>query len=287
MAVSKKITLKSLSDADLRQIENDVLKLESLQRRNDTAKAKINRSKQGGLFSPSELREALPTSVINKRRKLDNTVSEFARSEDSKNAKGTLSNGKIRPEDEDLGIVGGFISSLGIKQERKTAKNSLVSTAGRPVRSFDNEFTKLRTRTQRLEQQQSALARIISKGDALIAGASGITSVQGITSVGLNALGNIPLVGFVASIAVGVAAKLWDENVRRFRDGGTRDRRKKVLAGDASLIGIDNENAIFSGENLFFSNPQSLQGLPKGKSNTAELRDGIARYNQRHSGSYD
>ena len=287
-AVRKKISVKSLSAENLKEIETNVLKLESLNRRADSVKAKIDNQKQGGLFAPNQLKEALPSSVLNKRRKIDNTVSEFARSQDSKLARGSLSSEKIRPQNADVGIVDGFIASLGIKNlQRKTAKGSLVSAAGRPVRNFDNEFTKLRNKTNRLEQSQRSLAKIMSKGGALVAGASGLTSLNGITSIGLGLASKIPLVGFVTGIAVTAALKVWDEHVKQYNAGGTRDRRKKVLAGDVSLIGVDNENAIFSGENLFFSNPQQLQGLPRGKSNTSDKREGQARFILRHQGSYE
>ena len=75
--------------------------------------------------------------------------------------------------------------------------------------------------------------------------------------------------------------------MKQYQEGGTRDRRKKQLAGDVSLIGVDNENALYSGTNLFLSNPQNLQGLSRGNSNTQELRDGTGRFNLRHQGSYD
>lgn len=89
-----------------------------------------------------------------------------------------------------------------------------------------------------------------------------------------------------AAIVVKIATAVWKIYKAQYGKGGTRDIRKLILDEDVSRIGIENENELESGANLFLSNPQLLTGLPRGPSNTENLREGMARWKQRHEGTY-
>ena len=99
-------------------------------------------------------------------------------------------------------------------------------------------------------------------------------------------ISKIPVVGTIAALAVTISVAAWQKYVDQYRRGGTRDPSKSVKASDVSMVGVDYENMITSGEIVFFSNPSRLQGLPRGISNTADIMEGVSRYRQRHQGSY-
>ena len=88
------------------------------------------------------------------------------------------------------------------------------------------------------------------------------------------------------AVVLKLAQQIWKMYKAQYGKGGTRDVRKLILAEDVSRIGIENENELESGANLFMSNPQILSGLARGPSNTENLREGMARFKQRHEGTY-
>jgi len=114
-------------------------------------------------------------------------------------------------------------------------------------------------------------------------GATGLQSLGGFGNLILNQAAKIGLpIFFITTIAT----KTWERYKSQYGKGGTRDIRKLILAKDVSRIGIENENELESGANLFLSNPQLLTGLARGPSNTESLREGLARWKQRHEGTY-
>ena len=142
-----------------------------------------------------------------------------------------------------------------------------------------SEFTALKNE---VSAQKKFLLQM-SKGKELIQGAAGLTVPGGVLPAGISgATRFIPGLG----IAIAVATVIADKYVGQFGDGGTKDTRKKVLASDVSNIGVENETDIASGRKLFLSNPFNNQGVPRGPSNTENLRDGIRIYNLRQEGSY-
>ena len=285
-AVRKKIKIKNILDgSDLRNIEDNVLEQERLARRAETAQAKIKRQKHGGVFA-SRNDNALPSAFVRKQRKQSHLGLAGGRQESSAYAKSQPLSEKIRPVDAEYGAVEQLMARLGVKKyQRKQTKGSLVSTAGRPVRNFDNEFTKLRGKVSNIETTQKGLAKLIIKGQTLVGGAQALSTVGGIANIGLGAVSKIPIVGLVATVAVIAATAWWEKHTSQYQRVGTRDTTKKILASDLSRIGIQNENAVYSGENTFIPNPAKLQGL-SGRSYSDSYQEGKSKYILRHQGSY-
>lgn len=206
-----------------------------------------------------------------------------------------LRDDKIKAErEEKFSVTDSLMQALGInvKDKSKLKKSSLVTGIG-PVAGIRqvSQFTAVKNKVAKLEDGQKAIATIVTKGDSLISGASGILSNVKRGSGGGSAqlfalLGSVGKFALPATFVIAIAAKVYEEYQKQYGAGGTRDVRKLVKAEDTSLIGVENENSINSGEILFFSNPNVLQGLGRGPSNTQELREGEARYKQRHQGSY-
>jgi|APSaa5957512535_1039671.scaffolds.fasta_scaffold14413_3 hypothetical protein len=141
-----------------------------------------------------------------------------------------------------------------------------------------SEFTKLKNQVNANEK----VLGLFGRGQAFLSGASGLTTSSGIFGAGLGLASKIPLIGMI----IGIATKAAERFVAQHQDGGTRDTRKAVLADDVSDIGSETESDRNSGRKLFLSNPLRNQGLPRGNSNTADLRDGTRIHIQRKQGSY-
>lgn len=284
MPVVEKVTLEILTDSELKKTEQKIIKLEELAKRKQTAQNKISnrKTKQSGIFASSEGQEALPSSVLRKRRKEDSLGLSGGRLDNSTQK---LVGDKIKADTEEkFNRTERIMSALGIDvgSKKKVSKGSLVSGAGSPVQK-SNAFKKLSSKVGKLESNQKALAQSFTDGaKSLVNGASGLTTPSGIVTAALSASRLIPGVG----TAIGVAAFVAERFVAQHGRGGTRDTAKKVLDEDVSDIGVENETDVFSGAKLFLSNPMNNQGLPRGNSNTANLRDGIRIYNRRQEGSY-
>ena len=226
---------------------------------------------------------SLPSSFVRKETKQDELGLAGGRLEESQ-AKLSAQK-KIRAEFDKrkLSITESIISALGIKifGKEKIAKDSLVSGEGRPINK-QNVFKDLVKKVDLIEQTQESFAQLFSQSSSLVSGAANLTSAGVLAKIGAIGSTALPIIGVVIAIATAIVTA----HLNQYEAGGTRDKRKKLTAEDDSLTGIENENAIASGEILFFSNPSSLQGMPRGNSNTIGLRDGHARYEQTHQGSY-
>ena len=98
MAVRKKGIIRSLSDESLNNLEQNLTRYQNIA----TKKKAIDRtsSKKGsGIYSQNN-NIALPSAFVRKQRRRKESGLADGRLEDSAHAKGTLSNGKIRPEEE-------------------------------------------------------------------------------------------------------------------------------------------------------------------------------------------
>ena len=246
-------------------------------------KTDIENKKQSTTESIISTDKVLPSAFRKKQSKQDALGLSGGRKEE---ASEKISGEKIKAvvEDKKQSITESIMSALGIKvgEKRKDAtKSSLVGGEGAPIQK-DNVFKSLVKKVDGLEQKQETFAKLFSKGQSLVSGTANLTPtgiIQSVTSLGRAH----PIIAAVITVTTALVIG----HLAQFEAGGTRDIRKKRKAEDESLIGIDNENVIANGEILFFSNPSSLQGMPRGQSNTIQLRDGIARYEQRHQGSYN
>lgn len=225
---------------------------------------------------------ALPKSFVNKRlRNIEKGIQGGRDQESTQKFHGQ----KLRPEfTEKLGgRTEAIIAALGIRTlEKRISNTSLLSGAGAPIKK-NEVFKKLSEKVGRMEKSQKAIAETVMSIQPLLAGASGLRSIGGIGSLILNQAAKIGLpIFFVTTIAT----KILKQYKAQYGKGGPKDIRKLVLDEDVSRIGIDNENELDSGSNLFMSYPQLLTGLPRGPSNTENLREGMARWKQRKEGTY-
>ena len=156
MPVVQKVRLNILSDDDLKELEQKVVKLEKLEQRRVKATDSIKNKdiKRGGIFASTEGQEALPPNIIRKRRKLED---EISRSSDS--------------------ILAGLD-----KSKDKKSKSAIVRAS---------EFTKLQNQVNAQEKVLS----IFSRGQNLVSGAAGLTSASGIYAAGLGVFKGLPFAG--------------------------------------------------------------------------------------------
>lgn len=226
--------------------------------------------------------KALPKSFIRKRTKGIEKGIFGGRSEESTQK---LHGEKIRAEftEGPVSKTEAFLLALGLKgRNKKLSSNSLLSGAGAPIKK-NEVFKKLSDKVNRLAKTQTAIAETVSGAIPLLRGASGLQSIGGLGNLILNQAAKIGLpIFFITTIATLV----WKMYKAQYGKGGTRDIRKLILSEDISRIGIENENELESGANLYLSYPQKLTGLPRGPSNTENLREGMVRWKQRHEGTY-
>ena len=141
-----------------------------------------------------------------------------------------------------------------------------------------------------VSKTMGGLARSVSStlsiGNAESIGASTQSMLNGVMGKITSISSKLPIIGIAVTAAIAVSMAVVNAHLESYKAGGTRDIRLKQMAEDLSLIGVENDNTIFSGSVLFFSNPSRLQGLPSGRSNTQDLMGGISRYNLRTQGEY-
>lgn len=243
-----------------------------------------------GILSQSEIERAvtggaLPSATVRKRNRLFDKGILGGRFDES-TAKNK--NNKINViTDEKFSRVESFMNALGIKtaSRKSISDNSLISGVG-PTAGIQkpNQFKELKTKVEKIQDSQKAIAETLGEGTSLLSGASGLTSAAGLSNI----IGStIARFGLPVSAITQIALALKKEHREQYGGGGTRDARKLELAEDVSRTGIENENALESAEVLFLSNPQVLSGLARGPSNTENLRAGLARWKQRHEGTYN
>lgn len=222
---------------------------------------------------------ALPSSITRKRDKARERGLEGGKTEEgAKKSKDK----KIEAVDLKPSVFDSLFIALGLKGK---LPSSLAAGVG-PLSGFSQA-----KKIQNIESlQKKIFGKVIIKESAiggkaagLFSGALGFTQrgafAQAVFSTFLTRV--IPV-----AILMKLASAVWKIYKAQYGKGGTRDIRKLILAEDISRIGIENENELESGANLFLSNPQLLTGLPRGPSNTENLREGLARWKQRHEGSY-
>lgn len=194
---------------------------------------------------------------------------------------GTLPRSTTRKKQRELdrGLSGGRASEGG----QKLSDDKLLSVSDGAPFKRNQVFKDLQKKVTALENTSYALTKVFGMMGPLIHGGSGLQSVGGLGNLLLKQASRI---GLPISFITLIATKVWEQYKAKYGKGGPRDIRKLVLSEDVSRIGIDNENELESAENLFFSNPQRLTGLAQGPSNTENLREGMARWKQRHEGTY-
>jgi len=232
-----------------------------------------------GILSQSQLEKlvqggALPASITRKNRRLLSKGLLSGRLEDSLRK---TKDQKIKSSDLSPSVFDSLFVKLGLRKE----KIGLVSGTG-PLSGL-KELKKL----QNAESlQKKMFGKVITKGN----NPGGIvSSLFGFAQKGAFAqavFGTLIDKVIPAAIITKLGTAIWKMYKSQYGKGGTRDVRKLILSEDVSRIGIENENELESGANLFFSNPQVLSGLSRGPSNTENLREGMARWKQRHEGTY-
>ncbi len=236
MPVVEKIRLEIVSKEDLRKLEEDVVFIEGLSKRKDTASARVKRRKQGvgGAFGQDPNDTSLPSSVIKKRKQ-----EELQRI--------------IKPKGGKLG-------------------DKLLAGTGAPIQRnvvFKNLVKKVST----LEASQVKSQRAL--GFAMQAIGLGRGGLGGISQMMIGTVGKIFFPIAIATTIAAVVFQMWKASYGR---GGQNDASKLQLDSAVSFIGLERETSILGGERLFLGDTTLRQGLPKGRSNTAELRFGARQY---------
>lgn len=168
MPVVEKVKLSILSDADLKELEEKIVKLEKLEQRKirATDSIKNKKSKGSGIFASTEGQDALPSNIIRKRRKLQDDIS---RQSDS--------------------ILAGLDKSKDKKSSAAIVKAS--------------EFTKLKNQVNANEK----VLGLFSRGQGFLSGASGLTSGKGIIGAGFGIATKHPIIAAIIGISTGIAIK--------------------------------------------------------------------------------
>lgn len=182
-----------------------------------------------------------------------------------------------RLKQNEKGIQGGRIDD-----SKQKLFGDKAESQGAPFQG-NQTWKKLTNKVDRIDNEQKALSKVMSLFAPIVSGGSGLTSIGGLANM---LLGQAAKIGLPVSFITVIAIKVFEQYKSQYGKGRTRDIRKLVLSEDVSRIGIDNENELESAANLFLSNPQVLSGAARGPSNTENLREGLARWKQRHEGSY-
>ena len=159
-----------------------------------------------------------------------------------------------------FGNVAGAITTLGNPETIKTASKAMGGLA-------------------------RSASSTLGIGDAAGIGAGVQGKINGIMGRITAVSSKVPVAGMIVTAAIAVTMLVVNAHLDQFKAGGTKDVRKRQLAQDQSLLGVESDNMLFSGSTLFFSNPSRTQGLPPGRSNTEGLIHGMSRYNLRNQGS--
>lgn len=246
--VTVKVRLQILSKEDLKDLEQDIVKLEQLADRKQRAQTRVGRkiggktpaippSKRGtGIFGGAEADGSLPSSIIKKRRK----------------AAGD------RRADSSLGSAG-----------KAKASGELVSGAGAPAPRI-NAFKALQKEVSLNTKATSAMQKgMMNAGlmGGILRGGSG-----GLMNAGLGIASRV----LPAAIAIQIgmtALQIWMDS---YGAGGVNDPRKLVLNDVTSFVGLERETSILSGKQ-FFANSRTLKQGQEIQTNTMNMRDGFAR----------
>ena len=170
MGVSEKVTLKILSDDEMKKMEEQVVKLEALEKRKvkATAGLKNRATKPNGIFSSTEGQEALPSNIVRKRRKLKEQ-SILGRGSDS------------------------LLAGLDKSKDKKSAAAVVKAS----------EFTKLQNQVNANEKVLS----LFNRGQGFLSGAAGLTTSSGIVGTALGLANKIPFIGAVIGVATAAAER--------------------------------------------------------------------------------
>ncbi len=236
MPVVQKIRLEIVSKEELRELENDVVFVEGLSRRKDTATARVRkrRGRAGGAFGQDPNDISLPSSVLKKRKQ-----EELQRI--------------IKPKGGKLGE--GLLEGTGAPIQRNVV------------------FKNLQKKVSLMEQSQAKTNQVL--GRAMQAIGLGSAGVGGITHA---LIGTVGKVFFPIAIAAAIAPMIFEIWKRSFGRGGQNDMSKTQLDAAISFIGLERETTILGGDRLFLGDTTLKQGIPKGRSNTSDLRFGTRQY---------
>lgn len=220
--VQVKVRLEILSKEDLNDLEQDVVRLEQLAQRKEVAAGKASRTKRrsgSGIFG-TERGEALPSSVLKKRRKA--AFDRRLEANVASSAKDAISSGEL---------VSGVSPAPRVNAFKKLQQQVSLNTKATKV--IQTNFAKF--------SQFGGLAR---GGSA------------GLIGAGLGLAGRFLPAGI--GIAIGkFALDVW---IASYGAGGVNDPRKKVLDDVTSLIGIERETDIISGKQFFANSRTLKQG---------------------------
>jgi hypothetical protein len=241
--VEVKVRLNIRSKEELKGLEQDVVQLEQLTRREKQATGSARKSKRDflteealemGLFGGAG-RTALPSSIMKKRRK-----AAIDRATDAK-----------------MGSAGKAISS------GELAQGVAPYQRGNAFKDLQKQVS---INTKAMGAMQRGLGGFMQFGALSRAGSSGLLGLA------TGAASKILPVGIAIAVATQVF-QIWKDS---YGAGGVNDVRKLILDDVTSFIGTERETAILSG-NQFFANTRTLKQGQWIQTNTEDLRDGFAR----------
>ena len=168
MPVIARVTAQILSSEDLKELESQVVQLETLEQRKIRASdaIKTGGTANSGIFASTEGEEALPSNIIRKRRKLEEQTS---RASDS------------------------ILAGLDKAKDKKSA-TAIVRKS---------EFTDLKNK---VTAQEGILGKM-QHGQGAIQGIAGLSTPNGILSAGTGLISRIPQIAIVMTAAKIIADK--------------------------------------------------------------------------------
>lgn len=175
--------------------------------------------------------------------------------------KDTLPKSTVRSRDKEL--------LNRIQKLNKEGKIDLGSS-GAPIKKA-NQFRLLKSQVGKMQKVQNKMQFQLS--DMLDPTGSILSKFSGAAKA-------ILPVGIVLSVAQKVYTII-EENYGR---GGIADRSKKERNAVKSVVGLERENIVLSGEGLFLGDVTLIQGVPAGRSNTETLKFGTRLFNLRQAG---
>jgi len=140
MPVVEKVSLSILSDSELKSLEQKIVKLESLADRKQAATNEISRKKtrQTGIFASTEGQDALPSSIIKKRRKLTDNISRESdsilaaldKSRDKKSAAAIVKKSEFTKLQQKVNVQENILNNITRGQNLLSGASGLATPGG-------------------------------------------------------------------------------------------------------------------------------------------------------------
>lgn len=271
MPVTAKIRLQVISEAEMREAERQLTKLEDIANRTDTAKAKIDEKKQK--VSVARLRETRQKKVSAVKQTGEAPIKTQKRPEGPIFQKPPET--QEQPEQKKKGTN---IPEQAPKTKTLPAKFKPKDiTSATAIEKEPSDYEKQKNNIKDLQNKVSDINSKLSKTRILSQALENPTASMASLLLGMSA--KIPIAGAAIAGSAEMAQLMYSLYISEYGPGGTKDTTKLVTDATLSYLGTENDEMIFGGNQLFLGDPTTHKGVLDTTSNTQNLKNGMRRYN--------